>query len=174
MKYKRCTEELKADKNWKWRQAQLWKRLYMPFEEGGAWSHIKEGIPLELLVFSSSFFFFLNKGSRIYLNFYLFYVINMVLRLPLRKIKTKHLEYQMNSSKNAEILERWLIIIQFSSVAQSCPALCEPMNCSTPGLPVHYQFPEFTQIHVHWVGDAIQQSHPLSSCSPPAFNLSQH
>ena len=64
--------------------------------------------------------------------------------------------------------------VQFSSVAQSCPTLCDPMNCSTPGLPVHHQLPEFTQTHVHWVGDAIQPSHPLSSPSPPALNLSQH
>ena len=63
---------------------------------------------------------------------------------------------------------------QFSSVAQSCPTLCEPMDCSTPGLPVHHQLPEFTQTHVHRVGDAIQTSHPLSSPSPPALNLSQH
>ena len=63
---------------------------------------------------------------------------------------------------------------QFSSVAQSCPTLCDPMNCSTPGLPVHYQLPEFTQTRVHWVGDAIQPSYPLSSPSPPALNLSQH
>ena len=62
----------------------------------------------------------------------------------------------------------------FSSVAQSCPALCNPMNCSTPGLPVHHQLPEFTQIHVHRVSDAIQPSHPLSSPSPPAPNPSQH
>ena len=58
--------------------------------------------------------------------------------------------------------------VQFSSVAQSCPTLCDPMNCSTPGLPVHHQLPEFTQTHVHRVGDAIQQSHTLSSPSPPA------
>ena len=63
--------------------------------------------------------------------------------------------------------------VQFSSVAQSCPTLCDPMNCSTPGLPVHHQLLEFTQTHVHWVGDAIQPSHPLSSPSP-ALNLSQH
>ena len=61
---------------------------------------------------------------------------------------------------------------QFSSVAQSCPTCCKPMNCSTPGLPVHHQLPEFTQTHVHRVGDAIQPSHPLSS--PSTFNLSQH
>ena len=64
--------------------------------------------------------------------------------------------------------------IQFSSVAQSCPALCDPMNNTTPGLPVHHQLPEFTQTHVHQVGDAIQPSHPLSSPSPPTRNPSQH
>ena len=63
---------------------------------------------------------------------------------------------------------------EFSSVAQSCPALCDPMNLSTPGLPVHHQLPEFTQIHVHRVSDAIQPSHPLSSPSPPAPNPSRH
>ena len=63
---------------------------------------------------------------------------------------------------------------QFSSVAQSCPTLCNPMNRSTPGLPVHHQLPEFTQTQVHRVGDAIQPSHPLSSPSPPAPNPSQH
>ena len=58
--------------------------------------------------------------------------------------------------------------------AQSCPTLCDPMNCSTPGLPVHHQLPESTETHVYRVSDAIQPSHPLSSPSPPAFNLSQH
>ena len=62
----------------------------------------------------------------------------------------------------------------FSSVAQLCPNLCDPMNRSTPGLPVHHQLPEFTQTHGHQVGDAIQPSHSLSSPSPPALNLSQH
>ena len=64
--------------------------------------------------------------------------------------------------------------VQFSSVAQSCPTLCDPMNRSTPGLPVHHQLPEFTQTHVHGVGDAIQPSHPLSSRFPPASNPSQY
>ena len=62
----------------------------------------------------------------------------------------------------------------FSSVAQSCQTLWDPMNCSMPGLPVHHQFPEFTQTHVHQVRDAIQPSHPLSSPSPLAPNPSQH
>ena len=64
--------------------------------------------------------------------------------------------------------------VQSSSVAQSCPTLCNPMNRSTPGLPVYHQLPEFTQTHVHQVSDAIQPSHPLSSPSPPAPNPSQH
>ena len=64
--------------------------------------------------------------------------------------------------------------VQFSSVTQSCPTLCDLMNCSTPGLPVYHQLQEFTQTHAHRVGDAIQTSHPLSSPTPPALNLSQH
>ena len=64
--------------------------------------------------------------------------------------------------------------VQFSSVTQSCPTLCDPMNHSMPGLPVHHQLPESTQTHVHWVSDVIQPSHSLLSPSPPALNLSQH
>ena len=64
--------------------------------------------------------------------------------------------------------------VQFGSVAQSCLALCDPMNRSTPDLPVHRQLPEFTQTHVHQVSDAIQPSHPLSAPSPPAPNPFQH
>ena len=64
--------------------------------------------------------------------------------------------------------------VHFSSVAQSCPTLCDPMNCSTPGLPVHHQLPKITQTHLHRVSDAIQPSHPLSSISLPAPNPSQH
>ena len=64
--------------------------------------------------------------------------------------------------------------VQFSSVTQSCPTLCDPMNRSTPGFPVRHQLPEFTQIHIHWVSDIHPGSHPLSSPSPPAPNPSQH
>ena len=64
--------------------------------------------------------------------------------------------------------------VQFSLVAQLCLTLCNSMDCSTPGLPVHHQFPESTQTHVHWVSDVIQPSHPLSTPSSPTFNLSQH
>ena len=66
------------------------------------------------------------------------------------------------------------MLLQFSSVAQWCLTLCDPMNRSTPGLPVHYQLLESIQTHVHCVGDVIQLSHPLLSPSPPALNLSQH
>ena len=65
-------------------------------------------------------------------------------------------------------------LVQFSSVTQLCPTLCNPINCSMPGLPVHHHLLEFTQTHVHRVSDAIQPSHPLSSPSPPAPSPSQH
>ena len=68
----------------------------------------------------------------------------------------------------------YICIYKFSSVPQSCPTLCDPMKCSTPGLPVHHQLPEVTQTQAHQVSDAIQPSHPWSSPSPPAPNPSQH
>ena len=79
-------------------------------------------------------------------------------------------------SKNIFIRNEWSFLIssQFSSVAQSCLTLCNPMDCSTPGFPVHHQLTELAQAHVHRVSDTIQPSHPLLSPSPPTFNLSQH
>ena len=78
-------------------------------------------------------------------------------------------------SSNPIIWDIWHAqLVQFISVAQSCPTLCDAVNHSTPGLPVHHQLPELTQTHMHRVGDAIQPSHPLSSPSPPAPNPSQH
>ena len=87
--------------------------------------------------------------------------------------------YWMSTNSGINILDHMTLIpfltsVQFSSVTQSCPTLWDPMNRSTPGLPVHHQLLEFTQIHVHRVGDAIQPSHPLSSPSPLAPNPSQH
>ena len=70
--------------------------------------------------------------------------------------------------------EAWNAAVQFSSVTQSCQTHCNSVDCSMSGLPVHHQLAELIQTHVHWVGDAIQPSHPLSSLSPPAFHLSQH
>ena len=71
-------------------------------------------------------------------------------------------------------MKEWSWTFTLCSVAQLCLTLCDPMECSMPGLHVHHQLPEFTQTHAHWVGDAIQPSHPLSSPSSPTFNLSQH
>ena len=97
----------------------------------------------------------------------------------LSKQENHNLALSLRSSLNLEIspnqsqkpnYPRWRAPVKTmdsSSVAQSYPTLCNPMDCSTPGLPVHHQLPEFTQAHVHWVGDAIQPSHPLSSPSPP-------
>ena len=72
------------------------------------------------------------------------------------------------------LMRQFVFSLQFSSVTQLCLTLCDPMNCSMPGLPAHHQLPESTQTHVYWVGDAIQPSHPLLSPSSPALNLSQH
>ena len=80
----------------------------------------------------------------------------------------------LDISWNSITSTRFVRSVQFSSLAQSCPTLCYPMNCSMPGLPVHHQLMEFTQTHVHRVSNAIQPSHPLSSPSPPAPNPSQH
>ena len=81
----------------------------------------------------------------------------------------------MHSNLKMQIVAKIpVFLLQFSSVAQSCQTLWDPMDYRTPGLPVHHQLPEFIQTHVHWVGDAIQPSHPLLSRSPPAFSLSQH
>ena len=76
--------------------------------------------------------------------------------------------------KEESVLSTSISSVRIRSVSQSCPTLCDPMNRSTPGLPIHHQLPEFTQTHVHRVSDAIQPSHPLSSPSPPAPNPSQH
>ena len=85
-----------------------------------------------------------------------------------------HILYIICNSDKLLLLYIKIFSDQIRSVAQSCPTLCDPMNHSTPGLPIHHQLPEFTQTHVHRVRDAIQPSHPLSSPSPPAPNPSQH
>ena len=81
-----------------------------------------------------------------------------------------NIQGQKAGSTAKDELLMWFLLF---FAAQSYPSFCDPMDCSMPGLPVHYHLPELTQTHVHWVGDAIQPSHPLSSPSPPAFNLSQ-
>ena len=89
-----------------------------------------------------------------------------------RQMVTVPMKLKYTWSLEEKLWQTW--IDQFSSVTESCPTLCDSMNCSMPGLPVHQQLPKFTQTHVHWVGDAIQLYHPLSSPSTPALNLSQH
>ena len=93
------------------------------------------------------------------------------IREKARKFQKKSISALLTMPKPLTV---WITIVQFSSVTQSCPTLCNPRDCSMPGLPVHHQHPELTQTHVHWVSDGTQPSHPLSSTSPPAFTLSQH
>ena len=85
-----------------------------------------------------------------------------------------YIKLNTNGKSNPAFSNSWEKYNQSCSVTQSCPTLCDPMNCSTPGLTVHHQLQEFTQTHVHRVGDAIQPSHPLLSPSPPAPNPVQH
>ena len=93
--------------------------------------------------------------------------------VPVASENNKCLENNKNNVKEETTPFKGLILM-FSLVAQSCPTLCDPMNCSTPGLPVHHQLLQFTQTHVHQVTDAIQSSHPLLAPSPPAPSPSQH
>ena len=107
-----------------------------------------------------------------------------ILPLHLSIAAVVHYNHHAEKSLECPLLHLWtsdhsthnkaLWSSEFSAVAQSCLILCDPMDCSTPGLPVRHQLLEFTRTHVHWVGDAIRPSYPLSSPSPPAFNLSQH
>ena len=92
----------------------------------------------------------------------------------LLRIKAIDVNGHTHTHTTIESFYNALLHHQFSSVTQSCPTLCDPMNRSTPGLPVHHKLPEFTQTYAHRVVDAIQPSHPLSSPSPPALNPSQH
>ena len=96
------------------------------------------------------------------------------MRMPLRE---RFLNWRRMKSESSDLGvedDEQCFTTQFSSVTQSYPTLCDPMDCSTPGFPVHHQLSELAQTHVHQVGDAVQPSHPLSSPSSPAFNLSQH
>ena len=112
------------------------------------------------------------------------FIIGWNIILEYSKFESKILKelYHTNIKHNCSILIKryWCFcyimfsISQFSSVPKSCPTLCDPMNLSMPGFPVHHQFPELAQIHGHPVGNAIQLSHPLSPSSPPASNRSQH
>ena len=111
-----------------------------------------------------------NRGRVIPHPFLL--TFNVLLVSPISQTQLEAREQGSYVMQSLESAYRGISSVQISSVAKSCPTLCNPMNRSTPGLPVHHQLPEFTQTHVR-VSDAIQPSHPLSSPSPPAFNLSQ-
>ena len=105
---------------------------------------------------------------------YVFYPVGFSLLLWLFVLLLKLSDLAKESIFRLNPLSFWYASVQFSSVPQLCPTLCDPMHRSTPGLPVHHQLPELTQTHAHRVRDAIQPSHPLSSPSPPAPNPSQH
>ena len=90
------------------------------------------------------------------------------------RYRNSNIEALLSKYFYSELVKIYNLSVQFSSVAQSCPTLCDPMDYSMPGFPVHHQLLELTQTHVNHVGDAIQPSHPLSFPSPPVFNLSQH
>ena len=98
------------------------------------------------------------------------------LKITWRAFKKYHITTQSSNSMFRQLIEKneSRDLKQVSVQSLSRVQLCDPMDYSAPGLPIHHQLPEFTQTHVHHVGDAIQPSHPLSSHSPPAFNLSQH
>ena len=103
------------------------------------------------------------------ISFFLMYFNSLALNMWLFLLTWYHIYTICNLT-----IYTYDLLVQFSSVTQSCPTLCDNMNRSMPGLPIYHQLLEFTQIHVHRVGDAIQPSHPLSSPSPPAPNPSQH
>ena len=114
----------------------------------------------------------LVQGSR---NYGYSHVLLLIWRFILLLTHNTSTSRQISSSSSLCLgPSMYISSVQFSAVTQSCLTLCDPMDCSTIGFLVHHQFPEFTQINVHWVSDAMQPSHPLSSPSPPAFNHSQH
>ena len=121
-------------------------------------------------IYSWHFTVFKSKWSKFiyfFRNYYIFIIICLFLSLE------NYPTFLFSSFLPRDLISL-LFCSQFSPVSQSCPTLCDPMNRSTPGLPVHHQLPEFTQTPVHQVSDAIQPSHPLSSPSPPAPSPSQH
>ena len=103
--------------------------------------------------------------------FIVFNFLQLKIKTTVNKVHSHHVT---NFFKKLDLSCKKYLSVQFSSVAQSYLTLCNPVNRSTPGLPVHHQLLEFTETHVHRVSDAIQPSHPLSSPSPPAPNPSQH
>ena len=117
----------------------------------------------------------LGNPGKLYLSIHLSLSLYIYIYIERERNQMKVVMYKINSTLRYILLVYFTVpYVQFSSVAQSCSTLCDSMNCSMPGLPVHHQLPEFTQTHAHRVGDAIQPSHPPSSPFPPAPNPSQH
>ena len=118
-----------------------------------------------------------NKGKHNFFIMILWSLFNLLkgwLKFAVSSLVVQWLRLHAPNSGGPGLIPGWGTGSQFSSVTQSCLTLCDPLDCSMPGLPVHHQLPEFTQTYVHWVSDAIQPFHPLLSPSPPTFNLSQH
>ena len=106
--------------------------------------------------------------------FFFFCQVNILPKCYLTYFVCRLAKYVTSRMPTISLQHRPQPSVQFSTVTQSYPTLCDPTDCSMPGIPVHHLLLKFTQTHVHWVGDAIQPSHPLSSPSSPTFNLSQH
>ena len=147
-----------------WVSKILWRRGWLPTPEflpGEFW--------VQRSLVSSSPWGYKESDRKWGTNSFTF-IFNMIRSVPVReKVFNKVIIFPLLS-----YLPVLTSLFQFNSVAQLCRTLCDPMDCSTPGLPVPHQLPELTQTHVHWVCDAIQPSHPLSTPSPPALNISQH
>ena len=146
------------------------------FASGG--QSIKTSTSATVLLMNSQGWFPLGLTALIFLSSGLSRVFSSTKIQKHKYMKETNRSYRTekynNRTKNALNGLNSSVSVQFSSVTQSCPTLCDPMNCSMPGLPGHHQLLESTQTHVHRVADAIQPSHPLLSPSPPALNLSQH
>ena len=130
--------------------------------------------PGGLLIFYDLFLIKVGQPAQFFLKVFL---LKFLACVTLKVQSYIFMEQRFNGlQQRNNLLTQSLMVssVQFSSISQSCPTLCDPMNCSMPGLPVHQLYPEFTRIHVHQVSDAIQPSHPLSSPSPPVLNPSQH
>ena len=158
-------------------------------EESGEGGRLQEKICVYIYVFKKHFYhtspsfstFWFCKQRNVWLNSYKLAQGNWTEKVLMLLYYQSHLRWPqsclslVHQRKGKDIKEEGeSYSVQFSSVAQLCPTLCRPMDCSTPGLPVQHQLLEFIQTHVHWVSDVIQPSHPLSSPSPPVFNLSQY
>ena len=137
------------------------------------WQAISHWLPGLFVLFF--FFFFLKAWDLFLLLLVVFFQVEQIQFLTYHLLLCKVFK-NIFSTKFSKFRSSWWIVqsVQFSSVTQSCPTLCEPTDCNAPGRPAHHQLLEFIQTHVHWVSDAIEPSHPLLSPSIPALSLSQH